>query len=224
MGKRNILTPRELLERIALNPGAYRTVSKGLSWGNAAQDNVTLWEVTTSAATIVVSHIVIGTTGTALTVSIFDQNDDPDHRLVKTGVSVGQPIVIPFPMPKPTEGPGRNLGITADASGVGKETWVTVYGWEYGIPELTTTTSTSTSSTSTSSTSTSSTSTSTSSTSTSSTSTSSTSTSTSSTSTSSTSSTSTSSTSTSTSSTSTSTSTSSTSTSSTSTSISTSTT
>ena len=144
-----IKTERELLDRIAYKgpePGPGQAVTRTYDWSGAVTD-AAIW-TPESGNRFIVSLISINTTAEC-TITIFDEDDSEVNRLYKGIIQTKNTIVIPYPIPRVSSDIDRSLSITTSATGG----YLTVYGWETGYGELSTTTSVTTSSSSSSSTS-----------------------------------------------------------------------
>lgn len=135
---------RELLDRLAYL-GPITTLGGGVTrtydWSGGVTD-ATIW-TPQSGNRFIISCISINTSA-ACTVSIYDESDSDIDRVFKGALAANANVVIPFPIPRCSRDPDRKLNITTSATGG----FVTVWGWESGAGELTTTTSVSTSSSS----------------------------------------------------------------------------
>ena len=143
-------TERELLDRIAYQgavPGVYgQGATRTYDWSGAVTD-AAVWTPELGNRWVV-SMISINTTAEC-TVTIFDEDDSEVDRLFKGIIQAKNTVIIPFPIPRSAAEINRKLSITTSATGG----YLTVYGWETGYGELSTTTSVTTSSSSSSSTS-----------------------------------------------------------------------
>jgi len=142
-------TERELLDRIAyegpIPGGEGQGATRTYDWSGAVTD-AAIW-TPESGNRWVVSMISISTTAEC-TVTIFDEDDSEVDRLFKGIIEAKKTIIIPFPIPRTARDINRSLSITTSATGG----YITVYGWENGFGELSTTTSVTTSTSSTSAT------------------------------------------------------------------------
>ena len=139
-----LFTERELLERISYL-GAAQAIGGGATkvydWSGA----VTSGEVWSPQAgnRFIVSCMSINAS-TKCTVTVYDHSDSTVDRLYKGVIAADSTIVIPFPIPRCSRDPDRTLRITTSGAGG----YLTVWGWESGYGEESTTTSVSTSSSS----------------------------------------------------------------------------
>ena len=144
-----IKTERQLLDRIAYEgpiPGPGQGATRIYDWSGAVTD-ADIW--TPEAGNRWIVSMIAINTSEACTVTIFDEDDSEVDRLFKGTLAANATVIIPYPIPRTAREIDRKLCITTSATGG----FITVYGWETGYGELSTTTSVTTSSSSSSSTS-----------------------------------------------------------------------
>lgn len=144
MSTPKLYSERELLERLTyLGPiqAIGGGVTKTYDWTQAVTED-TIW-TPQSGNRFIISMIAINASG-ACTVSVFDEDDSEVDRIFKGTLAANATVVIPFPIPRCSREVNRKLQVTTSATGG----FITVYGWESGTADESTTTSVSTSSSS----------------------------------------------------------------------------